>query len=88
MLGLKNSLAKTELIDSLDTDTTIHIKVDSDHLQKDKHLSLFLLEQMVSSTYQDAIVQKFVNEYGLLTDVYIKFTSVNDAIHFRLMHYN
>lgn len=87
MLGLKSSLAKTELIDSVEVDTTIHIKVDSDHLQKDKHLSLYLLEQMISSTYADASVQKFINEYGLLTDVYIKFTSVNDAIHFRLMYY-
>lgn len=75
------------MLDSLDADTTIHIKVDSDHLQKDKHLRFYLLEQLINSTYKDASIQKLVNEYGLLTDVYIKFTSVNDATHFKLMHY-
>lgn len=75
------------MLDSLDTDTTIHIKVDSDHLQKDKHFGLYLLEQKIGLTYQNATVQKSVNEYGLLTDVYIKFSSVNDATHFKLIHY-
>lgn len=75
------------MLDTIDSDTTIHIKVDSNHLQKDKHLRFYLLEQLINLTYQDASVQKSVNEYGLLTDVYIKFTSVNDATHFKLIHY-
>ena len=57
------------MLDTPDSETTIHIKVDSDRLQKDRHLGLYLLEQMINSTYQDAIVQKSVNQYGLLTDV-------------------
>lgn len=76
------------MLDSLDSDTTIHIKVDSDHLQKDRHLGLYLLEQMINLTYQNASVQKSINEYGLLTDVYIKFSSANDATHFKLVHHN
>lgn len=73
------------MLDTSDNDTTIHIKVDSSHLQKDKHLSLFLFEQLISSTY-DASVEKEINQYGLLTDVYIRFKSINDVVHFKLMH--
>lgn len=88
MHGLKSSSEKNNQLDSFNPDTTIHIKVDSDRLQKDKNVGLYLLEQMVISTYQNASVQKSINEYGLLTDVYIIFSSINDATHFKLIHNN
>jgi hypothetical protein len=47
-----------------------------------------MLEQMVVSTYEDAIVIKDTNEYGLLTDVWIKFTDTADAMHFKLSQLN
>ena len=72
------------LVDLLLNDNTIHIKVDSSHIQKDIGLTTFMLEQMIIETYQGATVTKNYNSYGLLTDMYIKFTSVNDATHFKL----
>lgn len=71
-------------IDTTLSDSTIHIKVDSDHIQKDVDLFTYMFEQMVSETYQNAIVTKNYNNYGLLTDIRIKFTHPNDAIHFKL----
>jgi hypothetical protein len=57
-------------------------------MQKYEQLRYQMLEQMVASTYEDAIVIKNTNEYGLLTDVWIKFTDTSDAVHFKLSQLN
>jgi hypothetical protein len=57
-------------------------------MQKYQQLRYQMLEQMVASTYEDAIVIKNTNEYGLLTDVWIKFTDTSDAMHFKLSQLN
>lgn len=48
------------------------------------NLTTFMLEQMIIETYQGATITKNYNSYGLLTDMYIKFDSMNDATHFKL----
>lgn len=66
-------------------DTTIHIKLSKDLSQlRDENIALAILEQNVCSIYNDVTVTKNINKYGLLTDVFIKFNSVNDATHFKL----
>lgn len=72
------------LVDLCSNDNIIHIKVDSSHIQKDMSLTTFMLEQMIIETYQGATITKSYNYYGLLTDMYIKFDSINDATHFKL----
>jgi hypothetical protein len=79
-------LGRIELVDICDDDATIHIRVDSSHIQKYEHLRYQMLEQMITSTYDDASVTKATNEYGLLTDVWIHFKDPNDAMHFKLCH--
>ena len=76
------------MVDDPDSDAIVHIRVDSSHVQKYQHLRYHMLEQMVVSTYEDAIVIKDTNEYGLLTDVWIKFTDTADAMHFKLSQLN
>lgn len=76
------------LVDSNTNDTTIHIKVDSDHIQKNEQFGAHFLEQMIVNTYHGAIVTKSTNKYGLLTDIWIKFQDPTDAIHFKLSRYH
>lgn len=75
------------MIDDSKSDAIVHIRVDSSHMQKYEHLRYQMLEQMVAATYENATMSKSTNEYGLLTDVWIKFSDTNDATHFKLSRY-
>lgn len=75
------------MVDDLDNDAIVHIRVDSSYMQKYEQLRYQMLEQMVASTYENATISKSMNEYGLLTDIWIKFSDTNDATHFKLSRY-
>lgn len=75
------------MVDIVDGDNIIHIKVDSSHIQKDMNLSTFMMEQMINDTYQGVTITKDYNSYGLLTDIWIEFLNPTDAIHFKLKNY-
>lgn len=77
------------MIEALDTegiDATVHIRVDHSQTQKHAGFRFLMLEQMVASTYEDAVVTKTTNEYGQLTDIWIRFRDPGDATHFRLRY--
>lgn len=84
MFGLNVLYQKTDLANTLDPVYIVHMKVDSSHIQKDMNVFTFMLEQMVNETYQNATITTDYNYYGLLTDVWIKFASPDDAVHFKL----
>lgn len=56
-------------------------------MQKNMNFSTYVLEQMITDTYNGATVSKNYNAYGLLTDIWIKFNDPNDAVHFKLKNY-
>jgi len=66
-------------------DSTIHIRFDRDHLQDpDEQFGIAVMEQMICNTYKGACITKNVDKYGSITDLWIKFTNENDAMHFKL----
>lgn len=74
------------MVDDFESESTIHIRVDSSHIQKDGQFRLSLLEQLIQSNYEDVTMTKHVNEYGLLTDIWINFHDAMDATHFKLRY--
>ena len=84
MPGLKSLCQRTDLVDVCSSDNIIHIKVDSDKVLPDEKFKTSMLEQLVYNTYTGAEVTTNHNKYGLLTDIWIKFQSPTDAIHFKL----
>jgi len=80
-----NSFLGIKLLDTTDNHT-IHIRVNSSLDFANNHIRLFLFEHIINSTYQNASIKEKVDQYGLITDLYVKFNSINDAVHFKLVH--
>lgn len=73
-------------VDNACEDNIVHIEIDHTHMQKHEQLRWLMLEQMITATYDDVNVTKHTNQYGLLTDMWIRFGNPDDAMHFRLSY--
>lgn len=80
MYGRKNLLEKTDIDDHV-----VHIKLDD--TAKDKTVGIWFLEQSLQDEYDNATVTKDVDIYGRLTDIWITFSKIEDAIHFKLKRF-
>lgn len=65
-------------------DNKLHIKVDSDHVYTNQWFKYTMLEKSIQADYTGAKITTSVNEYGLLTDVWIEFQDISDLTHFKL----
>lgn len=65
-------------------DNKVHIKMDSDHVHTNQWFRFMMLEKAIQSNYTNAKITSSINEYGLLTDVWIEFADISDVTHFKL----
>lgn len=73
------------MVDVCASDSTIHIRFDSDHLQNpNEQFGIAMLEQMICNTYRGARITKNIDKYGSITDVWVNFDNETDAMHFKL----